>query len=95
MKYSNMLKFNVFNILFIFFHKLVTYKPIHQIIMRNSKLKNGQKLSRESQRHIVGGGPVTTCSGICYTNYLSDGAGRCIAPPCTNYGTESQGQCCY
>ncbi|MDV7697734.1 hypothetical protein N6B72_12460 [Chryseobacterium soli] len=70
--------------------------------MKNSNVKNGQKLSREEQKQIAGGDKVLICASGCYSNYLSDGSGRCIVPPCTapNFGTESKNangrwQCCY
>ncbi|SEM69512.1 hypothetical protein SAMN05421856_105317 [Chryseobacterium taichungense] len=70
--------------------------------MKNSNLKNAQKLSRESQKQILGGDLILVCATGCHRNYLSDGSGRCIVPPCTspNFGTESQDangrwQCCY
>lgn len=71
-----------------------------KIIMKNSNLKNGQKLGREAQKNIVGGDKVLPCVTGCVNFYLSDGQGRCVVPPCnTNYGTEVQvngrWQCCF
>lgn len=62
-------------------------------------LKNAKKLSRESQKKISGGGRPCSFTG-CFSDYLSDGTGRCVVPPCTNFGIESQNadgrwQCCY
>lgn len=71
--------------------------------MKNSNLKNAQKLSREAQKHIAGGDKVLICSASgCYNNYFSDGQGNCLVPPCAapNFGSEVQNangrwQCCY
>jgi hypothetical protein len=71
--------------------------------MKNLNLKNAKKLSREAQKQISGGDKVKQCSySGCFSNYLSDGTGLCLIPPCSypNFGTESQTadgrwQCCY
>lgn len=69
--------------------------------MKNSNLKNAQKLSREAQRHIVGSGKTCSLSG-CFNDYISDGQGGCVVPPCAppNLGVEVKNangrwQCCY
>lgn len=73
-----------------------------QIIMKNLNVKNAQKLSREAQKQIAGGDLILVCAEGCYSNYLSNGTGKCIVPPCSspNFGTESKNangrwQCCY
>jgi hypothetical protein len=71
--------------------------------MKNSNLKNAQKLSREAQKQISGGDKILLCNlSGCFDNYFSDGRGGCVVPPCAppNLGTEvvdSQGRykCCY
>lgn len=71
--------------------------------MKKSNLKNAQKLSREAQKQISGGDKVFTCNLIgCFSDYFSDGQGRCAVPPCNppNLGTEvvdanGRWKCCY
>lgn len=68
--------------------------------MKKSNLK---KLSREAQKQISGGDKVLLCNlSGCFSDYISDGRGGCVVPPCAppNLGTESQNangrwQCCY
>lgn len=80
---------------------MINYITKNQVIMKNSELKNGQKLSREAQKHIAGGEKVLICASGCYNHYLSDGQGNCLVPPCQspNFGTETNAngrwQCCY
>ncbi|GAA5096090.1 hypothetical protein GCM10023210_29510 [Chryseobacterium ginsengisoli] len=70
--------------------------------MKNSNLKNGQKLSREAQKQITGGEKNLCNLSGCFSDYIGDGQGRCVVPPCAPpyLGTEvidAQGRwkCCY
>jgi len=71
--------------------------------MKKSDLQKGQKLSREAQKNISGGGlELQACASGCYDRYFSDGQGNCLVPPCSvpNLGKEIKDangiwKCCY
>jgi len=72
--------------------------------MKKLNLQKGQKLSREAQKNISGGGLESKgCVATgCYKYYFSDGSDRCLAPSCfaPDFGTivtgsDGRSQCCY
>lgn len=70
--------------------------------MKKLKLTSAHKLSREEQKKIAGSGKELCPHTGCFYDYLSNGQGGCLVPPCgVEYGLGSEvfasgrWQCCF